>query len=117
MNRRVFLLAAGADAAVSCGRALPRLNVFNWSSYIDPATITHESYPLLFQTGETAYGHPLVDAQPWVGQEPLAADQLHGSLPPAQALQVVGRGGLGGEAEGEHLVVICGRPSPGVQAE
>ena len=30
---------------------------------LDPATITHESYPLLFQTGETAYGRPLVDAQ------------------------------------------------------
>ena len=30
---------------------------------LDPATITHESYPLLFQTGETAYGVPLVDAQ------------------------------------------------------
>ena len=30
---------------------------------LDPATVTHESYPLLFQTGETAYGKPLVDAQ------------------------------------------------------
>lgn len=30
---------------------------------LDPATVTHESYPLLFQTGETAYGRPLVDAQ------------------------------------------------------
>jgi len=30
---------------------------------LDPATITHESYPLLFQTGETAYGVPLTDAQ------------------------------------------------------
>src|SRR6202163_3772866 len=30
---------------------------------LDPATITHESYPMLFQTGETAYGKPLVDAQ------------------------------------------------------
>ena len=30
---------------------------------LDPATVTHESYPLLFQTGETAYGSPLVDAQ------------------------------------------------------
>src|ERR1044071_2876052 len=30
---------------------------------LDPATITHESYALLFQTGETAYGIPLVDAQ------------------------------------------------------
>ena len=30
---------------------------------LDPATITDRSYPLLFQTGETAYGKPLVDAQ------------------------------------------------------
>src|SRR5579871_5422681 len=30
---------------------------------LDAATITHESYPELFQTGETAYGKTLVDAQ------------------------------------------------------
>ena len=30
---------------------------------LDPATIMGERYPLLFQTGETAYGKPLVDAQ------------------------------------------------------
>jgi hypothetical protein len=30
---------------------------------LDPATITGERYPLLFQTGETAYGRPLIDAQ------------------------------------------------------
>ena len=30
---------------------------------LDPATITNRSYPLLFQTGETAYGRALVDAQ------------------------------------------------------
>ena len=30
---------------------------------LDPATITDRRYPLLFQTGETAYGRPLVDAQ------------------------------------------------------
>jgi hypothetical protein len=30
---------------------------------LDPATITNRSYPLLFQTGETAYGRPLLDAQ------------------------------------------------------
>jgi len=30
---------------------------------LEPATITGERYPLLFQTGETAYGHPLYDAQ------------------------------------------------------
>jgi hypothetical protein len=30
---------------------------------LDPATITNRSYPELFQTGETAYGKTLVDAQ------------------------------------------------------
>ena len=30
---------------------------------LEPATITDRRYPLLFQTGETAYGLPLVDAQ------------------------------------------------------
>ena len=30
---------------------------------LEPATVTQERYPLLFQTGETAYGKPLVDAQ------------------------------------------------------
>src|SRR5947209_1938407 len=30
---------------------------------LDPATMTGRRYPLLFQTGETAFGRPLVDAQ------------------------------------------------------
>lgn len=30
---------------------------------LEPATITGRRYPLLFQTGETAYGIPLIDAQ------------------------------------------------------
>ncbi len=30
---------------------------------LEPATVTNRRYPLLFQTGETAYGKPLVDAQ------------------------------------------------------
>jgi hypothetical protein len=30
---------------------------------LDPATVTNRSYPLLFQTGETAFGKALVDAQ------------------------------------------------------
>lgn len=30
---------------------------------LEPATITGERYPLLFQTGETAYGRALIDAQ------------------------------------------------------
>src|SRR2546425_4675978 len=30
---------------------------------LDPATVTRRRYPLLFQTGETAYGKPIVDGQ------------------------------------------------------
>jgi hypothetical protein len=30
---------------------------------LEPATVTGERYPELFQTGETAYGHPIVDGQ------------------------------------------------------
>ena len=30
---------------------------------LEPATVTNRRYPLLFQTGETAYGNPLVDSQ------------------------------------------------------
>ncbi|HEX4134477.1 MAG TPA: hypothetical protein VHY84_07710 [Bryobacteraceae bacterium] len=30
---------------------------------LEPATITDRRYPLLFQTGETAYGQPIVDGQ------------------------------------------------------
>jgi spermidine/putrescine transport system substrate-binding protein len=38
MRRRTFLLSAAT--AVSCARdPRPRLNVYNWSTYIDPATI------------------------------------------------------------------------------
>ena len=29
----------------------------------DPATVTNRYYPLLFQTGETAYGKPIIDGQ------------------------------------------------------
>jgi len=36
---------------------------FDLMSSLDPATITDRRYPLLFQTGETAYGQPLVAAQ------------------------------------------------------
>lgn len=38
MNRRKFLLAAPALAACTADRR-PRLNVFNWSAYIDPAML------------------------------------------------------------------------------
>ena len=38
MNRRVFLL--GTTALAACARdSRPRLNVFNWSTYIDPAML------------------------------------------------------------------------------
>src|SRR3954470_13005258 len=30
---------------------------------LEPATVTHRQYPLLFQTGETAFGKPIVDGQ------------------------------------------------------
>jgi hypothetical protein len=30
---------------------------------LEPATVTDRRYPLLFQTGETVYGKPLVDGQ------------------------------------------------------
>ena len=30
---------------------------------LEPATITHRRYPILFQQGETAFGHPIVDGQ------------------------------------------------------
>lgn len=36
---------------------------FNLMVSLEPATVTDRSYPLLFQTGETAFGKPLVDAQ------------------------------------------------------
>jgi hypothetical protein len=37
--------------------------MFQMMLSLEPATITNRSYPELFQTGETAYGKPLVDAQ------------------------------------------------------
>jgi len=37
--------------------------LFDLMLSLDPATITERRYPELFQTGETAYGKPLVDAQ------------------------------------------------------
>jgi spermidine/putrescine transport system substrate-binding protein len=38
MNRRAFLI--GAATAVACNRG-PRLNIFNWSDYVAPDTITN----------------------------------------------------------------------------
>ena len=37
--------------------------MFDTMLSLEPATVTNRSYPLLFQTGETAYGQPLTDAQ------------------------------------------------------
>jgi len=50
------MFAAGHD--VGRGSLL-----FDLMLSLDPATITERRYPELFQTGETAYGKPLVDAQ------------------------------------------------------
>jgi spermidine/putrescine transport system substrate-binding protein len=42
MNRRIFLMGvAGGMANTACNRGLPRLNVFNWSDYIAPDTISN----------------------------------------------------------------------------
>jgi len=38
MNRRVFLTAV---AGAACSRGLPRLNVYNWSDYVAPDTISN----------------------------------------------------------------------------
>jgi hypothetical protein len=48
----------GAAHAVGRGSFM-----FQLMTSLEPATITNRSYPELFQTGETAYGKPLVDAQ------------------------------------------------------
>jgi hypothetical protein len=48
----------------TAGHSLGRGSVeFRSMLSLDPATITERRYPLLFQTGETAFGKPLVDAQ------------------------------------------------------
>ncbi|MGA2879462.1 MAG: hypothetical protein ABSG13_10965, partial [Bryobacteraceae bacterium] len=44
---------AGADGAFQVDLMLS----------LEPATIADRRYPLLFQTGETAYGQPIVDGQ------------------------------------------------------
>jgi len=48
----------------TAGHSLGRGGIeFRTMLSLDPATITDRRYPLLFQTGESAYGVPLVDAQ------------------------------------------------------
>jgi len=42
MNRRSFLLGLGAATLAGCGRdRRPRLNVYNWSAYVAPDTISN----------------------------------------------------------------------------
>jgi len=49
---------AATEHSVGAGSIL-----FQFMGSLDPATITNRRYPLLFQTGETAYGKALTDAQ------------------------------------------------------
>jgi len=49
---------ASAQHSLGAGKIL-----FDLMLSLEPATVTNRRYPLLFQTGETAYGRPLVDAQ------------------------------------------------------
>ena len=69
------------DTQQSGGRGADKLFSTNWGMFaaghdlghgsvqfdvmlsLEPATVTDRRYPELFQTGETAYGRPLVDAQ------------------------------------------------------
>ena len=78
---------------------------------LEPATITNRSYPLLFQTGETAYGQPLVDAQhPHDFLMSLSAQYAH-PLDPDTMLQLyyapVGDPALGPVAF-PHRASACG---------
>jgi spermidine/putrescine transport system substrate-binding protein len=42
MNRRTFMLGLGAAAVAGCARdTRPRLNVYNWSAYVAPDTISN----------------------------------------------------------------------------
>src|SRR5512142_1889219 len=52
------MLMFGAEHAVGRGSIM-----FETMLSLEPATVTSRRYPELFQTGETAYGRPLVDAQ------------------------------------------------------
>jgi len=51
-------LMAGAEHHIGKGSFMVQLMLS-----LEPATVTSRRYPELFQTGETAYGIPLVDAQ------------------------------------------------------
>ena len=52
------MLMLGAEHGVGRGSVM-----FTTMLSLEPVTVTQRRYPLLFQTGETAYGQPLVDAQ------------------------------------------------------
>ena len=56
---------SGSRFMASAERRLGNSGAFQFDLMLslDPATITGERYPLLLQTGETAYGRPIVDAQ------------------------------------------------------
>ncbi len=49
---------ASAQHSLGAGKIM-----FDAMLSLEPATVTNRSYPLLFQTGETAYGRALIDAQ------------------------------------------------------
>src|SRR5580692_6871179 len=53
------LFMASAEHSVGSNGAFEAVLMLS----LEPATITNRRYPLLFQTGETAYGLPLADAQ------------------------------------------------------
>jgi hypothetical protein len=53
------LFMASAEHSVGSNGAFEAVLMLS----LEPATITDRRYPLLFQTGETAYGLPLADAQ------------------------------------------------------
>src|SRR5262249_25908218 len=49
---------------ISAGRAVGHGAIsIDLMGSLDPLTVTNRRYPLLFQTGETAYGRPIVDGQ------------------------------------------------------
>src|SRR4051794_27988521 len=103
MNRRTFL--AGSGALIGCARAGPRLNIFNWSDYIAPDTVsnfegetgisirygTYESAPELLakvMTGNSGWDviFPSAEHIEAMSQLGLLADLRHDLLPNLDAL-------------------------------
>src|SRR3954453_6819738 len=52
------MLMVGAEHGIGRGSVM-----FTTMLSLEPSTVTQRRYPLLFQTGETAYGQPIVDGQ------------------------------------------------------